>query len=156
SSGLSRKYLPESRYAVGSCSRPGGYIALPELLFPLLITAHDLLHVRTRLAERRHAAIPLDVALAGVVGGDGVLQIAVETALQILEVLHAGIDVLFGIVEVLRSEPAAGARHDLHQSLRANGRAGGAVKPRFGLDDRSDQRWIDVVLLRLVVNQVAE
>src|SRR6266851_3117150 len=83
-----REGLAESGHAVGGSSA-GRVIALLELLFPLLITGHDLPDVRACFMEPRDAAVPLDVAFAGVVGRDRVLQVSVETALEVLQVLHA-------------------------------------------------------------------
>src|SRR5207245_3322468 len=84
------------------------------------------------------------------------LQVSVETALEILEVADSGIDVLFGIVQILRAEPMAGARHQLHQTLSAHRRASSGMKSRFGLHYSGDECRIDIVLLRLRVNEVAE
>src|SRR5689334_1956802 len=131
-------------------------VVLLELLLALLVTRHDLLHIRARLAERRHALVAADVALAGVVGGDGLLQIAVEAMGKVTEVLRAGVNVLVWVVQVARPQPAAGARHELHQPARADLRARVRLEPRLRLHHRGDERGIDVVLLRLVVDDVAE
>ena len=106
--------------------------------------------------KRRHATVALNVAFATVIGGDRIPQIAVESVLKVLEVAHAGVHVLLWIVQILSSQPVAGPRHELHQTLCTDGRTSCRMESRLCLNHRRDQGRIDVVFLRLLVNQVAE
>jgi len=57
------------------------------------------------------------------------LPVAVEAAIEIFQVLHAGVNVLLGIVEVLRPHPPPGARHQLHQARGAHLRTSLGLEP---------------------------
>src|SRR5712691_3803928 len=144
--------LAECDGAIGRSRRS----VLLDLTFPLLVPADDLLDVRARFMEWRDSAVTLHIAFAGVVGGDGVLKIAVKTALQVFQIANAGVDVLLRIVEIFRAEPMARARHELHQALGANGRTCTLMELRLGFHDCRHERRINVVFLRFLLNDAAK
>ena len=68
--------------------------------------------------ERRDAAETAHVALAGVVRGDDFLLITLKAVVQVLQVLCPRHDVLGRIHQIASTHPAAGFRHELHESHR--------------------------------------
>src|SRR3954451_2540374 len=120
----------------------------------------DPLDVMPRLGERDPAALAapeVDVVLTGVVGGEGEPLVAVLVE-EVPEVPRAVADVDLGVVEVGDAEarPAGaqgnalgGARKELHQADRSGPRAGVSVELALLVDDRGEERAVEVVVARV-------
>src|SRR5207245_9851581 len=80
-------YSAQVHRAVGVSGRGRSTLHVVSLELPrsLLVARHDPLHIRAGLVEGWHAAVTLHIALAGVVGGDRLLQVSVQTPLQVLQ-----------------------------------------------------------------------
>ncbi len=111
---------------------------------------------------RGHRDPAVDVRLAAVVGRERERLVAVVLVEQIAQVVAAVGDVDLRRAQVGRRERGCsravgqelgGLGHDLHQPLGAHGRRA-RVELRLGVDDRGDQRRIEVLLRRLLADHV--
>src|SRR5438067_2824204 len=113
----------------------------------LVRVRHDLLYVVLRLAVRRHAAVALHGAGAGVVGRERLAHVPAERVELLAQVPRAGVDRLCGIERVGAAERAGRARHQLREALGAGRAAGIGVEAGLLLDQAAEQRGIEAVLL---------
>jgi hypothetical protein len=100
----------------------------------------DLAHVQPGLGVRRHAAVALDGAFAGVVGRRREHDVALEAGQQPAQVGHAAADVLRRVQRIAHAEAARGVGNQLHQAHRILGRHGRGIEVGLGGDHRQHQR----------------
>ncbi len=151
--------------ARSSCSRSWTTLSAPELVGVRLRVhapdALDLVDVRPRLREGDPTALrepAVDVPLARVVGGEREPQVAVVVVAQVVEVPGAIAHVDLRIAEIGDDEPrparaerdALGRlRKQLHQPDRAGGGLDVRVEAALGVDDRREERRVEVVVSRV-------
>ena len=106
----------------------------------------------------------LDVAAAGVVGGEGEDVVAVEFALQGAQVPDAVADVALGLMDgldgirgvlELAGNPLGGVGHELHEADGAAVRVHAVLELALGLDDGDSQVRVDAVAVRVGLDGVA-
>ena len=106
----------------------------------------------------------LDVAAAGVVGGEGEDVVAVEFALQGAQVPDAVADVALGFVDgldgirgvfKLAGNPLGGVGHELHETDGAAVRVHAVLELALGLDDGDGQVRVDAVAVGVCLDGVA-
>ena len=79
---------------------------------------------------------------AGIVGRSRQLHVSIEIRQHLRQVQRTAVDVLRRIVCVRHGQRGLRIRHQLHQPLRALGRAGVGAVSGLGMDDRANQRGI--------------
>lgn len=106
----------------------------------------------------------LDVAAAGVVGGEGEDVVAVEFALQGAQVPDAVADVALGLVDgldgirgvfELAGNPLGGVGHELHEADGAAVRVHAVLELALGLDDGDGQVRVDAIAVRVCLDGIA-
>src|SRR5581483_6057344 len=102
--------------------------------------------VHLRLVVGRHAVVFAHGGFAGVVGSGGEADVAAEIAQQHGQIGRAAADVLADVESVGDAQIVGGARHQLHQSLRALVRQRARIERGFGMDHRAQQRLADAVV----------
>lgn len=106
----------------------------------------------------------LDVAAAGVVGGEGEDVVAAEFALEAAQVPDAVADVALGLVDgldgirgilELAGNPLGGVGHELHESDGAAVRVHAVLELALGLDDGDGQVRVDAIAVRVGLDGIA-
>ena len=113
-----------------------------------LVALQDLVDVVVGLAVGRDAAVPLHRPRAGVVGGQGLAQVAAVLGDEHAEVTRAAVEVLRGVEGVGHAQLAGGGRHELHEPLGALVGDGVGLEARFHADHRQHQVGVEPVPLR--------
>src|SRR3954463_5505840 len=103
----SRMTSEKPRSASRRGSAGGGGVGLGAL--------EHLAHVGARLRVGRDAAVTRHRAFAGVVGGQGLLEVAAVAVEERAQVAGAALHVVGGIERVLHAQRTGGGGHELHE-----------------------------------------
>jgi hypothetical protein len=108
-----------------------------------LVEAQHAGDVFRRLLIGRHGAIGEDRSFAGVISGEGELEVPVFRQ-EKLQIGCAGADVFFGIERIPHAETRHGLGHELHQAHGILRRDGLVIEGGLGRDDGEHESGIDV------------
>ena len=109
------------------------------------VQANHAFDISARFCKRRYPLVAVHPAFAGVVGGQGVVDVAAVVGQQPAQVAHAAAQVLRGIKGVAHIEALRRVGNQLHQAHRGFGRLGLGIEVGLDRNHREHQLGVELV-----------